>query len=269
MNELFSQLPPNAYVLDLGSAGGSFGEQSGQVTVRIDLEYRPEAGTNFVVADAAQLPLAGRSFDLVISNHSLEHFENLHACLREIGRVVKPDGGLFVAVPDASTITDKMYRWLARGGGHVNPFTSARDLAKLVEAETGLRHRGTWTLCTSLSFMNRANRRAKAPRKLMLLGGGTQTSLRAMNYSFRLMDRLFATRASVYGWAFCFGSLAPPERVQVWTNVCIRCGAGHSSASLVEKQLVKTIVPVVLCGYRCPGCGTLNIFTDDSAFQHL
>ena len=270
MYELLRVLPLNAYVLDLGSAGGSFDDSDRFVPIRVDLEYRPEAGRNFVVADAAQLPLPSDNIDLIIANHSLEHFDNLYGCLREIRRVTKPTGGLFVSVPDASTLTDKLYRWLARGGGHVNPFTSAAQLAALIQEETGLIHKGTRTLCTSLSFLNRNNCRARAPRKLLLLGGGTETSLLTINYLFRLMDAIFRTRTCVYGWALYFGSLVPEGAPgDVWTNVCIRCGSGHPSPGLLNEGRVKTtgFSPVRL--YRCPCCATLNAFTDDQKFDHL
>ena len=53
--------------------------------------------------------------------------------LAEIGRVLKPPGALYIAVPDASTFGDRLYRWLTWGGGHVNAFTSARELAATIE----------------------------------------------------------------------------------------------------------------------------------------
>lgn len=56
--------------------------------------------------------------------------------------MVASDGFLFVAVPDASTVTDRLYRWLAGGpapgGGHVNAFTSADETARRIEKAVGL-----------------------------------------------------------------------------------------------------------------------------------
>ena len=72
-----------------------------------------------------------------------------------MGGVIRPGGALYVAVPDASTVTDKVYRWLGRGGGHVNAFVSAADVAERVERGTGLGLAATRTLCSSLSFLNR------------------------------------------------------------------------------------------------------------------
>lgn len=259
MNELLSVLSEAAVVLDLGCRAGSFHSDAGKFTVvRLDLEPGSLKASNFVQADAARLPFAANCFDLVVSNHSLEHIENLASSLEEIGRVLKSKGSLYIAVPDATTITDRLYRWLARGGGHVNQFSSARELALKIQRATGLRHTATRTLCTSLSFLNRRNHRTRAPRRLLLLGGGTQTSLLLLTYLFRLLDRFLGTRLSVYGWALYFGNSEAIVDRNAWTNVCILCGAGHPSDQLR-----------VIFTYRCPDCGTLNLFTNDRHYRHF
>src|SRR5579862_8872638 len=187
MNELLRSLARGSVVLDLGCGAGSFDTAGSPFSVvRVDLDREALRAANCVQADAAKLPFAARSFDLVISNHGLEHFENLSGSLEEIGRVVKPDGALYIAVPDAATVTDRLYRWLFHGGGHVNAFTSAHDLARKVERATGLAHVSTITLCTSLRFLDRSYRRAPAPRRLMLMRG--RTSLLLINYACRMFD---------------------------------------------------------------------------------
>src|SRR5512138_501688 len=112
------------YFLDRGCRDGIHeSEPAGAVIVRVDLERQGQLpGTHFVQADAARLPFRAGSFRRVSCNHSLEHFAELDQSLREIGRITKPGGSLFVSVPDCRTITDRVYRWLARGGGHVNTF---------------------------------------------------------------------------------------------------------------------------------------------------
>lgn len=200
MDEVLRALPFGAVILDIGSGRGSFDANDGSFTVvRADLENQVPAAHNFVRADAARLPFANRRFDLIVSNHSLEHFNDLAAALREVGRVVKPNGAIYIAVPDSSTISDRLYRWLARGGGHVNPFSSAEYLENRIASATGLKHVATRTLCTSLSCLNRWNRRSRPPGRLLLLGAGTQISLRLITGIFRLADRFLRTRASVYG----------------------------------------------------------------------
>jgi len=145
--------------------------------------------------------VASGIFAAVVSNHSLEHIANFAAALHEIGRVVRPDGSLFVAVPDAATFTDKLYRWLARGGGHINAFTAPDALAKEIERATGLPHRVPGALF-SLSFLNRRHNPGRRPRRLLLLGAGSEWSLFLYAWLSRRLDRFFKTRTSVYGWAF-------------------------------------------------------------------
>ena len=90
MNELFSDLAPGSVVLDLGCGVCSFDSAGMQFTaVRLDVEPKSARISNFVQADAARLPFGAGCFDLVVSNHSLEHVENLASALEEIARVLK------------------------------------------------------------------------------------------------------------------------------------------------------------------------------------
>ncbi len=254
MEEIFAALRPGARVLDLGSRGGSFpaARCPGRV-VRADLELA-DSPDDFVQCDAAHLPFSDRSFAAVISNHSLEHFADCDAALSEIGRVIERGGALYVAVPDASTFTDRAYRWLGRGGGHVNAFTDPAALATRIERATGLPHRGTRILHTSLSFMNRANARTP-PRKLLLFGAGSERLLAVLTYLLRRADARFGARWSVYGWALQFGGVSRVDTAPR-TNVCVRCGAGHAAKDLRPHRRW-------LRYYECPACGARNLFTED------
>jgi hypothetical protein len=222
---------------------------------------------NFVQADAGRLPFADKSFDAIISNNSIEHFNDVRASLDEIKRVLKPGASLYVAAPDAGSLCDRLYRWLAKGGGHVNAFCSPVQLAQSIERATGLQHVATRVLCTSFSFLNRRNRRARRPRKLWLLGGGTQISLHVHSYLLRMLDRYFHTHTTVYGWALYFGAIAVPIDRWTWTNVCVRCGAGHPSSWLEHLGIVQN--RFFIRTYQCPNCGTSNIFSEDDNFTHL
>lgn len=258
MHEILSALTPEARVLDLGSGRGSFDAARFPLhIIRADLVRPVQTGDNFVACSAAQLPFADRSFKAVILNHSLEHFEDLAGSVREIARVLAEDGYLYVAVPDASTFTDRLYRWLGRGGGHVNPFTDPDDVARMFTQATGLRHAGTRVLCTSLSFLNRSNIPGRPPRKLLLFLNGNETLVRTLTLALRRLDRWFRWRTSIYGWAFFFGDSLSPD-LAVWSNVCVRCGSGVPSSAL--RVTHRRILPDV---YACPNCGTMNFFTED------
>lgn len=259
MQKLLESLPQGARVLDLGARSGSFHTPRKDLhIVRLDLEIpsRKAAGL-YVSADAARMPFREKAFDAVVSNHSLEHFVELEATLREVGRVIKPEGVLYVAVPDASTVTDRIYRWLARGGGHVNAFRTPRDVIDPVEKLTGLSHRSTQTLYSSLSFLNRHDRTAPAPRRIALFLYGNELYLALLMWTLRGIDRRLGARLSVYGWEFYFGADLQLSRETAWRNVCVRCGSGFSEAFLTAKGVVRGMA------YRCPECGGFNLLTRD------
>ena len=268
MFELIASLPPGARVLDLGAAAGSFSTRRRDLLiVRLDLAPPGArlAGA-YVAGDAAGMPFASGAFDLIVANHSLEHFALLQETLREMGRVLRPKGYIFVSVPDASTLTDRIYRWLARGGGHVNPFRSPEQVATLVESFTGVPQRGTKALFSSLSFLNRHNFKTRPPRKIALFAFGSEHFLAIFNWILRQWDLRHPTRWSRYGWAFYFGPEPLAERPEVWINVCVRCGSGHAQAFLKSTGVVPRF-PRWFQPYRCPLCGGWNLFTEDVVYQ--
>ncbi len=115
--------------------------------------------------------------------------------------------------------------------------------------------RGGRLLHTSFNFANRRFLRAKAPGRLVILAGGSETFLRWMNLAFRHCDRLLRTRLSVYGWALYFGGALQVE-TQAWRNVCVGCGAADPATSLSPTGYFPR-------RYRCAGCGSLNYYVDD------
>lgn len=226
VHEILRQLKSGQRVLDLGCAAGSFPDASTAAAVfRADLEVRAGFAA-LVSADARRMPFRPHSFQSVILNHSLEHIDHPVAALGEIRRILQPDGFLYVAVPDASTLTDRIYRWLARGGGHVNPFVDPNALVRLIEKETGRPHVATRLLFSGLSFLNRRNVRTGMPLRSYVIGGGAEWTLRWGTYLLRRMDDILGTRMSVYGWAFWFGAPLDVES-GAWRNVCIGCGSAH------------------------------------------
>jgi ubiquinone/menaquinone biosynthesis C-methylase UbiE len=57
---------------------------------------------HFVVADAEQLPYKNKSFDRIVCSSSLEHFSNDVKALKEMNRVLKPNG-IVVLTTDSSS----------------------------------------------------------------------------------------------------------------------------------------------------------------------
>ncbi len=269
MHEILKRLSPEARVLDLGCAHGSFRDDDCPGTViRCDLDSQTgNQLVRFVRCDARVLPFADRSFDAVILDHSLEHFENPAIVLSEIRRVIRNPAYLWVAVPDASTVTDRLYRWLGRGGGHVNQFSDVDALVQLIQKQTALPHIGTRLLFSSFSFLNRHNNKGKKPCRIYLLGGGSEWVLRLGTCLLRKIDRSIGARMSVYGWACCFGSALEFD-TRPWSNVCIRCGSGHPSERLLTSGKVRRGV-LGMRLFRCPACGVENYFTDDRAYLSM
>jgi SAM-dependent methyltransferase len=270
VNAIFQGIGKGKWVVDLGSGRGSFDPAPFSFRVlRVDVAPAGGSGKSpFVQADAAALPFRDGSLSAVIANHSLEHFHDLDSALEELGRVLESSGRLFISVPDARTLTDRLYRWIARGGGHVNAFTSAAELAARVEARTRTNLSGIKPLCTSLSFLNRRNWRRPNSRKVILLGGGREGPLLVINALLRLLDRTVKSRLSLYGWALFFGPI--PERIDPhpWASVCVRCGSGHSTEGLKRLGSVFFVWRTVRC-YSCPVCGAGNILFSDRKYRHL
>jgi SAM-dependent methyltransferase len=263
LHEILEHLHREARVLDLGCREGSFSAGAFSfLTVRVDLNRPRAAMSAFVQADAVRLPFPSRTFDAVILNHGLEHFDRLKPALQEIGRVVKREGSAFLSVPDARTVTDRIYRKLFRNaGGHVNLFDSASELEKMLAWYLGLQHVATRTLFSSLSFLNRKNTRDPGVRSQMRFGGFFEPVLLLLCAGMRVIDRFLATRTSVYGWAFYFGAIGEKIDVQPRTNVCIRCGQAHPSQALEADGVVRRRRRFRT--YRCPSCSALNYFSRD------
>ena len=63
-------------------------------------------GARFAVVDAQAIPFADASFDTVIANHMLYHVPDLNRALREIRRVLRPNGRLYAATNGERHMTE-------------------------------------------------------------------------------------------------------------------------------------------------------------------
>lgn len=87
-------------------------------------------------ADASCLPFADASFEKIVCSEVLEHIENYPAVLREIHRVLKPNGIFAVSVPRAWP--EKICWWFSDAyhenpGGHIRIF-NAQILRREIES---------------------------------------------------------------------------------------------------------------------------------------
>jgi SAM-dependent methyltransferase len=105
-------LAPGLDVLDVASGEGYGSNLLAQVARSVvgvdvadsavaharDTYVRPNL--RFVQGDCARLPMADASVDLVVSFETIEHHDQHEAMLREIKRVLRPDGVLLISSPN-------------------------------------------------------------------------------------------------------------------------------------------------------------------------
>jgi len=259
------EFPSSNRILDLGCGSGSLPSQlAGLYVIGIDVDVTaPASNAGFPRAcgDSHRLPFASQSFDLVICHHSLEHFHDVPGTIREIRRVLRPQGRLFVSVPDGWSFSDRLYRLLLCGGGHLQRFTFESIVGE-IESGTGLHVAGWQELSTSFIFVDKRNflpapvgaLPGPLPRRMRWLGilpswlfSGARISL---NLATRVADRWFRTRSSRYGWGLAFTTeKLPPQEEPGSLNVCMYCGAGFDEAPAAR---------IARWFYRCPYCSGVN-----------
>lgn len=89
--------------LDVGCGANQF-ETIPRGDVHIDIQKPTEPPTNFVLADAQQLPFKPDSFEQVTIFDVIEHVEAPAKALREIHRVLKNAGCMILGTPNAMQI---------------------------------------------------------------------------------------------------------------------------------------------------------------------
>jgi SAM-dependent methyltransferase/ribosomal protein L40E len=242
-------LGPEGRILDIGSSGGSFpGADVCCSVVAIDEDpgafegpAPPESARRWrVLGQAERLPVASASIDVVVCSHSLEHFVGYGRALDEIGRVLKPDGRLYVSVPNGYALCDAIYRWVYEGGGHVNRFRRD-DAIRQIETRAGVRLAEWKKLYSSFTYLHSGRRVGRLPlpdlparlkRMARLPHVVAAAAHHGLYVGTRLLDRALGTGLALYGWAFWFDRGAGPAiELPADINVCMYCGAGHPPES--------------------------------------
>lgn len=111
-------------LLDLGTGSGHIANEFAQqakrvVSVDVTDERQTSEGYEFVLVDSAKLPFADATFDIVVSNHVVEHIPDQSTHLQELMRVLRPGGVAYLATPNKLWLRDPHYRlpfisWLPR-----------------------------------------------------------------------------------------------------------------------------------------------------------
>jgi 2-polyprenyl-3-methyl-5-hydroxy-6-metoxy-1,4-benzoquinol methylase len=93
----------NLAILDVGVGTGEIIDYFSQknATQGVDIQdQRTSRNSPFQLVAAEQLPFAENFFDIVISNHVIEHVRSPEAHLNELHRVLKPGGIVYLATPN-------------------------------------------------------------------------------------------------------------------------------------------------------------------------
>lgn len=97
----------------------------------------------FVACDVRRLPFKDNSFDLVVSDSTLDHFKykgDIKIALGELKRVLKPGGVLVITLDNRGNFTEPLFRlwiFLRLAPYYIGPTYSMKEL-KLALEETGL-----------------------------------------------------------------------------------------------------------------------------------
>ena len=116
-NDVVRHFDPADLLLDVGCGSAWL---AGHFPAYVGVDSHPGAfaeatTTRVVCGDVARLPVAGGRFDAVVCKDVLEHVADARPVVREIARVLRPGGRVFVSVPDAQ-------RWVWEDYTHVRPY---------------------------------------------------------------------------------------------------------------------------------------------------
>jgi SAM-dependent methyltransferase len=156
-----------ARLLDIGAGSGYIASALGELVgpegrvaaVDVNDQRRTNEGYEFVQVEGTELPFEDASFDVVLSNHVIEHVgersDQLHH-LREVKRVLSPEGLCYLAVPNRWGLVEPHFRlpflsWIPRRvadpyvraahrGTHYDCLLPTRGGAERLFDEAGFEH---------------------------------------------------------------------------------------------------------------------------------
>lgn len=205
---LGAALPDGAAILDVGAGSGWIAHYFAAQTARrlrvaaVDAndERAVREGYEFRRVSGPDLPFADESFDVVLSNHVIEHVGGEAEQLRhlaELRRVLRPQGTLYLAVPNRWSLVEPHYRL---------PFLSWLP-AGLAGAYVRWAGRGTWYDCRPLG--------PYASRRLFRMAGLSWTDISAQALvAYAQLERPDSSFAAAAGFvkryaSTLFGWLSP------------------------------------------------------------
>jgi SAM-dependent methyltransferase len=102
------------------------------------VEEGRKAGFDIRHGSLLDVRLADASFDYVRSNHSFEHIVNPLEVLKEIRRILRPGGKLFIGVPNAQSLPARVFgRYWWYMGVPLHPYTYSPATLTLLLVKAG------------------------------------------------------------------------------------------------------------------------------------
>jgi len=135
------KLPPPQHILDIGTGTGHLTQTLTQhyptaqvygIDIAIKMLHDSQQRFTkpyFINANAAQLPFADHSIDVLISNLTLQWCNDIASVFNEFARVLSPDGALFFSTLGPDTLIELRQSWATVDkASHVNEFFDMHQL---------------------------------------------------------------------------------------------------------------------------------------------
>lgn len=121
--KIISEAKPSSYaqeyhpkLLDIGTGNGEIAhflsEKFSVTSVDVTDHRQISDGFTFIKVSGESLPFADKSFDVVVSNHIIEHVASADKHLAEIARIICDDGLVYLATPNRLWPWEVHYRVL-------------------------------------------------------------------------------------------------------------------------------------------------------------
>jgi SAM-dependent methyltransferase len=124
ISDYLGKPPTGRKILDIGSGNGQISDHFLKLKNRVmavdiaDRRIHKDNGVEFYVVDSELLPFQDETFDIVISNHVIEHVKSRERHISEIRRVLQSDGICYLATPNRTSPfmeehegNDLVFRW--------------------------------------------------------------------------------------------------------------------------------------------------------------